>query len=85
MGEPDRVTYVQVSFRPPDQDESRSGYQRAQQAWEEKTIGEFMWYDRLGLVVEISRVGKVLGWRQDDTPASPGRQGLVVTKPDRDR
>jgi len=83
LGEPDRVEYIKISFRPPRRDESRGDYQEALRAWEKRTIGEIMIYDEIGLVVEVSKLGQVVKWRRGKVPGKPpSEQGLVTVEPE---
>lgn len=83
LGEPDRVEYIKISFRPPHRDESEGDYQEALREWEKRTIGEIMIYDETGFIVEVSKLGQVVKWRKGKVPGKPpGEQGLVTVEPD---
>lgn len=83
LGEPDRIEFIKIAFRPPDYGEQRDDYQRALQEWEIETTGELWVYDELELTVRISKAEQVLGWDKGGIKGRPAtKSGLVRIEPE---
>jgi hypothetical protein len=83
VGEPDRIKYIKISFRPPKESEQKSDYQGALKDWERQTVGEILVFDDLQLEIDISKAGHVMTWRRL-TGQSSADDGLVAIKPEGD-
>lgn len=65
LGKPDKVTYLQNSFRPPDPAEDSEHYQSELRRWEESTPGEVWAYENPRLYLSISKAGQLISWSEE--------------------
>ena len=66
LGEPDRIVYIQVSFRPPNALEEAESYRRASSEWARETVGELWRYENRHLLLKLSKAGSLMLWEEID-------------------